>query len=354
MKATAGGNNVGNLAGAVSNRATVTASYAAGPVSTTGAATAIGGLYGGATGINTINASYWDTGTTGIADDSDNNMPEGKTTRELQSITSASGVFADWDDLTIDASGTGGDDPWDFGGIREYPALSFGGITPSEQRGEARILVDSWEIPAIGEVIQVWLTGGPRLRAEKTSTGNGCPRAGATVWKQPWIWQYSTDGGITWTDESDTDAARGADCTYRFVPQSGDAGRLYRAKVALAAGGHATTPIVGKVASSASSATAATASFASGHAAPAVGTPITVSNPTGATLRRAWRWERCDDNAASPAGCELVSLRGASYIPVSADVSHYIRAFAYYQSAAGVWTRAETPFTTAAVVAAGN
>ena len=177
MKATAAANNVGGLAGNL-NSAAITASYAAGPVSTAGTARRMGGLYGEAAGTNTINASYWDTGTTGIADDSDSTMSEGRTTRELQSETSSSGVFADWDDLTVDASGTSDDDPWDFGGLHEYPALSFGGLTPSAQRGAARILADSWEIPAIGEVIQVWLTGGPSPARGKDVYRERLPKIG--------------------------------------------------------------------------------------------------------------------------------------------------------------------------------
>ena len=361
VSATGSNSDAGGLSGAIQG-ATVTASYATGPVAASGTNSNSGGLYGRTYQTNTITASYWDTGTTGIADDSDNNMPEGVTTRELQSVTSATGVFADWDDLTVDADGTNDDDPWDFGGIWAYPVLDFGALTPEMQRGEARIRVDSWEIPVIGEVIHAWLRGGPSLRAEQTMTNNGC-LAGAGMWKQPWIWQYSTDGGLTWTDEPNTDAARGGDCTFQFVPQSADANRLYRAKVSLAAGGQAITPIVGKVSSSAPSATTATASFASGHAAPTVGTRIYLSGlaagtgrPTGATLHKAWRFERCDDNTATPAGCEVVGLPSpdASYAPEADDVSHYIRAFTYYQSSAGVWTRAETPFTTAAVVAASN
>ncbi len=334
VKAAAAGNNVGGLTGG-SQSATITASYAAGPVSTSGTARVIGGLYGEATGSNAITAAYWYVGTTGIADDSDSAMPEGRTTRELQSATSASGVFADWDDLTVDASGTNDDDPWDFGGIHEYPVLSFGGLAPAAQRGEARILADNWDFPVAGELIRAWLPGGPSLRAVKETTGNGCPAAGATVWKQPWIWQYSTDGGLTGTDEADTDAARGAGCTYLFIPQSGDAGRIYRARVALAAGGHATTAALGKVKASSD---AAALSWASGHAAPSVGTAITASGvPSGAALVGRWRWQRCDDNAATPSGCELVGGGGSgSYRPVSADVNHYIRAYIHCQTAGGV------------------
>ena len=79
-------------------------SYATGPV--TGASGAeIGGLVGaqtttatpsgdtGSSNVGVLN-SYWDTGTTGIADDADTVAPEGKTTRELQRPSGYSGLYA--------------------------------------------------------------------------------------------------------------------------------------------------------------------------------------------------------------------------------------------------------------------
>ncbi len=351
VSATGANNTVGGLSGSIQTT-DITASYSTSPITATGTGTNSGPLYGRAYQANTINASYWDTGTTGIADDANSDMPEGKTTRELQSVTSATGIFADWDDLTVDAVGTNDDDPWDFGGRDEYPVLNFGGLAPEIQRGEARIQADNWDFPVVGEILRVWLPGGPDLRAVKSTTGNGCPAPAATEWKQPWIWQYSTNGGATWTNLADSDSERGANCTYTFIPQSEDAGRHFRAKVELAAGGDAVTAIAGKVQTSSSSATAAALAWSSGHAAPVAGTAITATDiPAGATLSTGWRWQRCDDNTATPAGCEHAGWWTRSYTPGSDDVSHYIRAYIYYQTAAGVWTRGATPFTTAAVTA---
>ena len=68
-----------------------------------------------------IDYSYWDTGASGIADDSDSVAPEGKTTRELQMVISATGSFVDWDDLDVDGDGTAEEDPWNFGDGGQYP-----------------------------------------------------------------------------------------------------------------------------------------------------------------------------------------------------------------------------------------
>ena len=118
----------GGLVGSLASGGDVTASYATGAV--TGAGTK-GGLVGSSAG--TVTDSYWDTQESGIADDSDTVAPEGKLTSDLQSVTSASGIYANWDDLTIDASGTNDDDPWTFGTTKQYPVLTFAGLDTTAQ-----------------------------------------------------------------------------------------------------------------------------------------------------------------------------------------------------------------------------
>ena len=93
------------------NSGTVSASYAAGAVSGTG-----GGLV--ARNDGTITASYWDTQTSGQSTSAGG---EGKTTRELQSPTGYTGIYADWN-LDLDGDGAP-DDPWDFGTSTQYPKL---------------------------------------------------------------------------------------------------------------------------------------------------------------------------------------------------------------------------------------
>ena len=56
---------------------------------------------------------------------------EGKTTAELQTPSSYSGIYQEWNTDIDNADGdnnesTGTDDPWDFGGEDEYPALRGG------------------------------------------------------------------------------------------------------------------------------------------------------------------------------------------------------------------------------------
>ena len=81
---------------------TITATWSNGTLTATGTTVTRGGSVGDSAG--TFSDVYWDTTTTGIADDADNNAPEGKTTSELQTPTEAqkslpnypSGLYANW------------------------------------------------------------------------------------------------------------------------------------------------------------------------------------------------------------------------------------------------------------------
>ncbi len=122
----------GGLVGNVQAGGSVVASYATGKPSTSGGSsptTQTGGLVGYSGG--TITNSYWDATTSTIPDDGDNNSPEGKTTSQLQTPTTETGIYANWD---IDVGGTSAnDDPWDFGTTSQYPAIDYG-LTASNQR----------------------------------------------------------------------------------------------------------------------------------------------------------------------------------------------------------------------------
>ena len=207
---------VGGLAGVTGS--TISASYAIGPVSATGTGAVKGGLYGSASSGATTTASYWDVGTTGIADDSDTNMPEGKTTSELQSITGydTGSVYADWN-VNVDGQ-TGNDDPWDFGTWMQYPMLKFGGMSVVAQGSLAMGMPSSnGNHPVVGENAQVCLVNGrPSIRASGTRNG-----------KAPWVWQRSTDGK-TWSDITEDGGP-----TWRYTPVSGDVGNHLRACVPL-------------------------------------------------------------------------------------------------------------------------
>ena len=117
------GANVGGLAGSMhvnqSSTARIINSFAAGAVQARYPSRA-GGLVGH-TGIpgSKIDDSYWDSDTTGwltSSDDGDGNADDGldKTKQELQSPTSATGIYSDWSSTA-----------WDFGTATQYPALKY-------------------------------------------------------------------------------------------------------------------------------------------------------------------------------------------------------------------------------------
>ncbi len=132
----------GGLVGEMSPSSTVQASYAAGPVSApslvgglvgrnAGAITAsyargavsgqsdTGGLVG--KGKGSVTDSYWDTVESGQASSDGSADSDGKSSEELGLPTGYDGIYSAWN-LDLDGS-AGGDDPWDFGTKRQYPAL---------------------------------------------------------------------------------------------------------------------------------------------------------------------------------------------------------------------------------------
>ena len=113
------------------SRGTTAASYAIGRVSGTSTSPTRGLI--GAWNVATVTASYWDTETSGIPDDSDALQPEGKTTAELQTPTDYTGIYANWN-VNVDGV-TGIDDPWAFGADYQYPVLRYG-RTPAQIRAQ--------------------------------------------------------------------------------------------------------------------------------------------------------------------------------------------------------------------------
>ena len=121
------GDDIGGLVGR-NLSGTITASYAAGRVSTSGDTFYIGGLVGYEVG-SAISDSYWDMQASGQGSSYGG---VGQTTAELQSPTGYAGIYADWN-LDLDGDGEG-DEPWDFGGPGQYPALRYGGLDVGAQR----------------------------------------------------------------------------------------------------------------------------------------------------------------------------------------------------------------------------
>ena len=126
--ATGGRSVAGGLAGrSYAANLEITASYSAGKVS---AGDAAGALVGA--GSADFTNSYWDATASGFADDTDADSPEGRTTTQLQERTSATGIYANWQNLNLGE--TMSVSPWIFGTASQYPVLNWGGLTETDQR----------------------------------------------------------------------------------------------------------------------------------------------------------------------------------------------------------------------------
>ena len=333
---------------ATSATKTIVASYSIAPVTSVAYTTTanppnepkIGGLTGYNDSSARITASYWDYIASGVPDDSDNDMPEGKSTHDLISPkgvpTSTSGIYAGWKNLTID--GAVYPAPWGFDNARRFhPLLKYGGHT-TDQSGNQNFgyigLANRLDKMYPGEGMTLYSTMGSFGNAFREQRISG-----------PWIWEGSTDG-ITWSLLTSTLLkSYGSNRTHFFVPRSEHEGKYIRAKAPLAGGGYGYTKVIGKIKAAGN---APVLSFASGHTQPRVGTEITIASlPTGAS----GLWYRCDSKDANPpsTGCELVGSL-PSYIPGAADLNHYIRAYIYYNEGGdknnGTWMRSSIGFTT--------
>ena len=343
---------VGGLVG--ENLNTITASYSIAPVTAVGVGNripSIGGLIGSNASATTVTDSYWDFIASGVPDDSDRDMPEGKSTVDLLTPTSASGIYAGWNKLTID--GASNVNPWEgtFAETRWNPQLTYGGHT-TELSGNQRfagsgvngygILGDAGH-PREGITLYAGMGLGGNFKRES--------RAGA------WRWETSTDG-IIWstTPVASTICSvhhgricgpsyRAAGYTYKFVPRPEHVGKYIRAGVPLTTGNYHYTRVIGKIKAAITTNTVAL-SFASGNNPPRVGTAITVASLPNAPSNRpvVGLWQRCDTKVPTPSGCDYVGSR-TSYTPGATDLNHYIRAYIYYKDD-GVWERASTGFTT--------
>ena len=330
---------VGGLVGY--NDETITASYSIAPV-TSVATTAnarppsvLGLGYNSLDPANrgTITASYWDFISSGIDDDADTTMPEGKSTRDLMSTTSASGIYADWDDLTIgDANDVA---PWVFNDSRFLPLLTYGGHTTDRSGNQL--------FAYIAPTMSVNLEEGMRLKARMKSYGEA--KSGRDL---PWQWQSSTDG-ITWgsTLVSNTvcsvhegrtcgPAYRATSSAYLFITRPEHEGKYIRARAPLTTGGYAYSRVIGKVKLARPATNPIPPMYIHGHNPPRVGTELSIGAGSVSL------WQRCDTNGANPSGCEYVGS-WYSYIPGAGDLNHYLRAYVYEYTNSG-WTRTTVDF----------
>ena len=253
----------------------------------------------------------------------------GKTTRELQIVTTYTGIYSAWNN-NLDGV-TGNDDPWDLGNKMQYPMLDYKSMSTNPQGGLAMGKSDNWNAPIVGERVGVCLAN-PSDRA--TVSGQ--------TWKEPWIWERSANGD-TWETVSGITVP-----SYEYAPTTSDVNHYLRAKVKLSDNTFAYTRALGGRVKNASAATAGSAiTFVSGNTSPRVGTEIVASDPrpSGAVDER-FSWQRCDNADTTYTDCEyIVHVWWTDYTPVAADVNKYLRMVVYYATSAGVWTRHATAFT---------
>ena len=322
-----GRTRVGGLVGYRGGDA-ITDTYSTGRVvRSSGTDTRFGGLIGAAVpqSANNVSNSYWDTSTSGQTTSAGGT---GKTTRQLQTPTGYTGIYANWN-TNLDGV-TGNDNPWTFGNKMQYPMLDYKGMSTTPQNSQAMGIPDNWNAPIVGERVSVCLAT-PSNRATGGSGG-----------KKAWIWEKSTNGD-TWTPIS-----RSVLPSFEYTPTTADVGSYLRAKVQLSDNTFAYTRNLGGRVKNASGATAGSAiTFVSGNTSPRVGQKIQASDPrpTGAVDAR-FSWQRCDNADTTYTDCEyIVHVWWTNYTPVAADVNKYLRMVVYYATSAGVWTRHATAFT---------
>ena len=332
-----GSNYVGGLVGFGTN-GSITNSYSTGRVAP---ANNSGGFLGQSGANHTQSNNYWDTSTSGRSGGIGVVAPgvspgssagvTGKTTRQLQTVTTYTGIYANWNN-NLDGV-TGNDDPWDLGSKMQYPMLDYKSMSTAPQGDLAMGIPDNWNAPIVGERVSVCI-----------APGSGVSRATVSgrTYKKGWIWERS-DNGDTWETISGTTAP-----TYEYAPTTADVNHYLRAKVELTDGAFAYTRNLGGRVKNASGATAgAAATFASGNTNPRVGELIKANNPapTGAVDSR-YAWQRCDNSDTTYTDCEYIfGVWWTSYTPTSADLNHYLRMVVYYETSGGVWTRHATAFT---------
>ena len=207
------------------NAGTIEASYATGAITGSCAATAKHGL---ANGPGTALSSHWDRETTGVTTSA---QGAGRTTAQLKTPTSATGIFAGWDALDVDGDGSPHESPWSFGTESEYPALRYYpvgrpyGFHLSIQSGDydadddglievytlAQLNAIRWDLNGDGTA-STGNVGSYGKAFRNHVAGMGCKSTGCTGYK---LWadlDFDTDGdGATWTDDG------------TFTADSGDA-----------------------------------------------------------------------------------------------------------------------------------
>ena len=132
--AVAGNNQVGGLVGENSTGTSIANSYATGTVK---GHLYIGGLVG--QGIAEVTNSYWDITASRIET---SNGGVGKTTQQLQSPTTATGIYSDWST-----------ENWDFGTNWQYPVLKYARGDDENNPACRGAMMDMSSLPICGHLL---------------------------------------------------------------------------------------------------------------------------------------------------------------------------------------------------------
>ena len=322
------------------------------PSSSTSIGGLVGNLGGSASAANTVN-SYYDTSTSGCVSGGSDGCTRslggtGKTTRELQTVTDFTGIYANWNTQPGSA--------WTFGNNMQYPMLTYQGMSTDPQGGQAMGTADGWNEPVVGERVGVCLT--PDDFPDRAVVDGETYYVG-------WVWERS-DNGADWSDAvplnnmgapSGDPPAYNDPPTYEYSPTTDDVGKYLRARMELSDGSTAyTRNLGGRVAAPTASGAAdgGAIPFVRNHVAPLVGFEIAVSDPIpeGAVDARVG-WQRCPNNSAPHTDCVYIpDVWWIRYTPTAEDVGSYLRMYVYYETSGGTWTRRVTPLTTGVVAAA--
>ena len=190
---------------------TIRASYATGAASTQG----FTALRAGSPNLRLDNyCDFHATGRRGCQD------ARQVTTSQLQGPTSATGIYANWDDLDVNGDTAANEDPWNFGASNQYPVLSYAGLdsafqfamqgqlpdfgsgTVQDRTVGAGADIQAFQVPAASRAIDYAATGlPPGLSLDADGTG-ACAAArticGAPTWSGTFdvtLWALADDLG---------------------------------------------------------------------------------------------------------------------------------------------------------------
>ena len=251
---TSTGGGVGGLAG--SSCGIIEASYATGMVSGTAA---VGGLVGSGRSARFPRLSYWDMEASGLRvgvgedDANDNGAIDGDellririaglSTAELQAPTDYAGIYGMWDvDLGGRYFGDGvADEPWDFGTVTQYPALSVdlngaGGATWREFGYQFRAVLPL-AVTTVGGQAQVALS----WTAPTVSQWRPAPGITYTLYRDDGNGVAALADALSGTTYTDTNVMTGTRYTYQLAAVI-DAGEFVRSAPAPVTVGAANQP----------------------------------------------------------------------------------------------------------------